>query len=96
MNNDNEHRMSELIMGFVSKAGKQQLYSERVIMNQWPEYVGEMCAKYSQCVDFTKGVMHVKVTNAALRFELNGRKSMIMDRINADYGIKVVKDIIFI
>lgn len=95
MNNDNEHRMSELIMGFVSKAGKQQLYSERVIMNQWPEYVGEMCAKYSKCVSFNNGVMHVKVTNAALRFELNGRKSMIMDRINTEYGIKVVKDIIF-
>ena len=42
-----------------------------------------------------KGVLKVKVTNAALRFELAGRKSLIMERINADYTIPVVNNIIF-
>ncbi len=82
-------------MNFVKKSGKQELYSERVIMDKWPEYVGEMCAKYSKCTSITNGVMHVKVSNAALRFELMGRKSMIIDKINDAYKMPVIKDILF-
>lgn len=83
-------------MGFVNKAGKGDLYTERVIMSKWPEYVGQMCAQSSRCVAINRGVMSVKVSNAALRFELAGRKSMIIDRINSDYGMPVIKDILFV
>lgn len=64
-------------------------------MQNWPEYVGEMCAKQTECVSVKNGLLKVKVPNAALRFELAGRKSMIIERINADYAIPVIKDIIF-
>lgn len=95
MKNDNEHSMRELIMKFVKMSGKQQLYSERIIKEKWPEYVGDMCAKYSECKSVHDGVMMVKVSNAALRFELNGRKSMIIEKINNDYKSVVIKDILF-
>lgn len=96
MKNSNEHSMRELIQGFVVKSGKQQLYNERIVMDKWTDYVGDMCAKQSKCVDIHNGVLKVKVQNAALRFELQARKSMILDRINADYAFPVIKDIIFL
>ena len=95
MESGKELLLKDLIYNFVHKNGKQQLFSERVVMQRWPEYVGEMCAQHSTCVSFKKGVLKVKVTNAALRFELAGRKSLIMERINADYTIPVVNNIIF-
>ena len=95
MKSEKELLLKELIYNFVNKSGKQQMFSERVVMQKWPEYVGEMCAQHSKCVSIKNGVLKVKVANAALRFELAGRKSLIMKRINADYTIPVVNNIIF-
>ncbi|MBO7587784.1 MAG: DUF721 domain-containing protein [Bacteroidales bacterium] len=95
MRSEKELFLKDLIHEFVNKNGKQQLFAERVVMQNWPEYVGEMCAKQSECVSVKNGVLKVKVPNAALRFELMGRKSMIMERINADYAIPIIKNIIF-
>lgn len=95
MKSEKELLLKDLVYNFVNKNGKQQLFSERVVMQKWPEYVGEMCAQCSQCISIKKGVLKVKVTNAALRFELAGRKSLIIERINADYSIPVVNNIIF-
>ena len=95
MKDINEHPISELIQQFVNRSGKQQLFAERTILQKWPEYIGELCAGQTECVSINRGVLKVKVKNAALRFELTGRKTMIMEKINADYSIPVVKDILF-
>lgn len=95
MKNFNEHSLHELTLQFINKTGKQQLYAERTILQKWPEYIGELCAGQTQCVSINNGVLKVKVKNAALRFELIGRKTMIIEKINADYSIPVVKDILF-
>ena len=87
--------LKDLIHDFVNKSGKQKLYAERTILDHWSDYVGEMCAAQSQCVSIRNGILKVKVPNAALRFELNGRKSMIIERINADYSIPVIQNILF-
>ena len=95
MKNLNEHSIRELALQFINKTGKQQLYAERTLLQKWPEYIGELCAGQTECISIKHGVLKVKVKNAALRFELNGRKTMIIDRIKADYSIPVVKDILF-
>ena len=95
MKDINEHPISELIQQFVNRSGKQQLFAERTVLQKWPEYIGELCAGQTECVSINRGVLKVKVKNAALRFELTGRKTMIMEKINADYSIPVVKDILF-
>jgi len=95
MKNGNEHSLRELALQFINKSGKQQLFAERTILDKWPEYIGELCAGQTKCISINNGVLKVKVTNAALRFELQGRKTMIIEKINADYTIPVVKDILF-
>lgn len=88
--------LKDLVHDFINKSGKQHLYSEQLVMDKWPEYVGEMCASQSKCVSVNKGILKVKVPNAALRFELNGRKSMIIDRINNDFSAKIITNILFL
>lgn len=95
MKDINEHPINELILQFINRSGKQQLFAERTILQRWPEYIGELCAGQTECVSINRGILKVKVKNAALRFELTGRKTMIMEKINADYTIPVVKDILF-
>ncbi len=95
MKNRNEHTIRELALQFVNQSGKQHLHAERTVMAKWPEYIGELCAGQTRCVSIHNGVLKVKVPNAALRFELTGRKTMILERINGDYAVPVVKDILF-
>ncbi len=95
MRNSNELSLKDLVQQFVNHSGKQQLYADRMVMDKWPEYVGELCAKHSRCISLKNGVLKVQVPNAAMRFELAGQKSMIIERINKDYAMAVVKDIQF-
>ncbi|MCQ2292362.1 MAG: DUF721 domain-containing protein [Bacteroidales bacterium] len=96
MKSNNDLLLSDLIHDFINRSGMQKQYSERTVMEKWSEYVGEMCAKQSTCVSIKNGILKVKVPNAALRFELTGNKQTIIDRINADYTIPVVMDIMFL
>lgn len=95
MRSNNEQSLKDLIYNFVNASGKQRLYADRMVMDKWPEYVGEICAGQSKCVSLKNGILKVQVPNAAMRFELTGQKSTIVNRINADYAVPVVKDILF-
>ncbi len=95
MRNNNEQSLKDLIYNFVNASGKQRLYADRMVIDKWPEYVGEICAGQSKCVSLKNGILKVQVPNAAMRFELTGQKSTIVNRINADYAVPVVKDILF-
>ncbi len=95
MKNSNEHSIRELALQFINQSGKQRLYAERTLLEKWPEYIGELCARQTQCISIHSGVLKVKVPNAALRFELTGRKTMIIEKINADYTTPIVQDILF-
>lgn len=95
MNNPHETNLKELVSQFVSKSGKQHLMSKQILFDRWPNYVGDICAQFSNCKELKNGVLFVKVNNAALKFELFGNKSKIIERINSDLG-DIVKDILFV
>ena len=62
----------------------------------WAEVVEPLVAQNTQCKDIKNGVLKVKVTNAALRFELLARKSEIIRQLNDRLGVEVEKDILFV
>ena len=92
---NNEQLLKDLLKQFIDKSGRQRLYDERRVLSFWAEVVEPMVAQNTQCKDLRNGVLTVKVTNAALRFELLARKSEIIRRLNDRLGVEVVKDIIF-
>ncbi len=97
MNNDrNEHLLKDMALQYIGTMGKQQLFAERTVLERWPDYVGAFFAPKTKCLAITNGILKVKVTNAALRFELNAQKKLVIDKINADYQFQVIKDIVFL
>ncbi len=92
---NNEQLLKDLLQQFIDKSGRQRLYDERRVLSLWTEVVEPVVAQNTQCKDIKNGVLTVKVTNAALRFELLARKSEIIHRLNERLGVEVVKDIIF-
>ncbi|MBO4654484.1 MAG: DUF721 domain-containing protein [Bacteroidales bacterium] len=91
----NEQLLKDLLQQFINKSGRQRLYDERRVLSLWDEVVDPVVAQNTQCKDIQKGVLTVKVTNAALRFELLARKSEIIKQLNENLGVEVVKDVIF-
>jgi len=92
---NNEQLLKDLLQQFIDKSGRQRLYDERRVLSLWAEVVEPMVVQNTQCKDIKNGVLTVKVTNAALRFELLARKSEIIRRLNERLGVEVVKDVIF-
>ena len=94
MGDSHETNLKELIGRFVSQSGKQHLMDKQLLFDRWPEYVGGICAQFSKCEDLRNGVLFVRVSNAALRFELFGHKSQILKKIQQDFG-PMVRDLSF-
>lgn len=92
---NNEQLLKDLLQQFIDKSGRQRLYDERRVLSLWTEVVEPVVTQNTQCKDIKNGVLTVKVTNAALRFELLARKSEIIRRLNDRLGVEVVKDVIF-
>ena len=92
---NNEQLLKDLLQQFIDKSGRQRLYDERRVLSLWTEVVEPVVAQNTQYKDIKNGVLTVKVTNAALRFELLARKSEIIRRLNDRLGVEVVKDVIF-
>ena len=90
----NEQLLKDLLQQFIDKSGRQRLYDERRVLSLWAEVVEPVVVQSTQCKDIKNGVLTIKVTNAALRFELLARKSEIIRRLNDRLGMEVVKDII--
>ena len=92
---NNEQFLKDLLQQFIDKSGRQRLFDERRVLSLWAEVMEPYVAQNAQCKDIKNGVLKVKVTNAALRFELLASKSEIIHRLNERLGVEVVKDIIF-
>jgi len=90
-----EQRISDLIRQFVARNGKDELFQERKVLDLWPSVMGEYIAKNTGKVSIKQGVLYVKVLNAALRFELNASRSLIMQKLNDAAGSEVVKSVVF-
>lgn len=92
---NNEQLLKDLLQQYIDKSGRQRLYDERRVLSLWAEVVHPVVAQNTQCKDIKNGVLTVKVTNAALRFELMARKSEIIRQLNDRLGVEAVKDVIF-
>ncbi len=61
----------------------------------WEKIVGAHIAKVTKATRIVKGVLYVQVKASVWRNELVLKKKEIMNRINSEIGIDLVKDIKF-
>ena len=87
--------MQDLIKSFIEKNNKTRLYHEQHIVKLWYSEMGDFIVQHTKDVEFKQSVLYVKLLNASLRFELMGRKSDIITKLNQKVGIEIVKDILF-
>lgn len=65
------------------------------VIHSWEKVVGEMIARYTRDLYIKNGKLFVKVDSPALKNELTYQSSVIIERLNAEAGCKVIEEIIF-
>lgn len=85
--------IGDVIREFLAQHRKQQLFLEQRAVEIWPEVVGKLISRNTHKVSVAKGVLTVFVKNSTLRFELNGRKSEIIEKLNERLGTPTIKEL---
>ena len=91
----NEHYLQDLVSSFLDTNRKKELFGEQAILKLWNEEMGAFIVSHTKSLTIKNGVLGVKITHAALKFELIAQKSQIIRKLNNAVGIEVLKDIMF-
>lgn len=87
--------IGKILKRTLSNLGLDRKIREYDAVRLFPEVVGERIAAKAQALQIDRGVLHVRVTSAAWRQELNYTKAEIIAKLNAALGEAIVTDIYF-
>ena len=65
------------------------------VITGWAELVGEKIARAATAEKLETGILTVRVINPVWRYELTMQKAMIIDKIAAEFGAGLVRDILW-
>lgn len=88
--------MPEAISALLDAYKMTTKYQESYIVYSWDRVMGTPIAAKTTRLYVSKSVLHVIITSAALKDQLNMSKSRIIELLNQDAGAKVIKDIAFL
>jgi len=70
--------------------------NEVKVIHSWEKVVGEMIARHTKNLYIKDGKLFVKIDSPALKNELAYSSSLIIEKLNAEAGSKVMEEIVFI
>ena len=79
----------------LKRSGLYQGIKSIKVLEVWPIVVGKKIANKTEATFINKGVLHIKVFNAAWRQELQLQKREILKKINEEIRENIVKEIKF-
>ncbi len=89
-------QIGNILSKFLYELGIDRPVMKYRALTMWPEIVGERISNVTEAKRLTDGKMFVKVQNDSWRNELTFYKQEIIQKINKEIGLKIVKDIILI
>ena len=69
--------------------------STKQVMRLWPRIAGETVNSYTQSMYVHNRTLYVRLSSAVLRNELTMLRNELLTRINAEFGHRVIDNIIF-
>lgn len=88
--------IGELLRLSIEASENSRKFDETTAINFWPEIVGPEIAAMSPRPDVKKGIMYIRLHNAAFRQELNMQRSALCDALNKKVGKNIISEIRFI
>ncbi len=79
--------ISSVLTGVLRSLGLTEQYNGWLVVERWPEIVGDAIARVSQALRFEDGVLYVAVNDAAWRQELAMKQEALLEKIKSlPYG----------
>ena len=90
------HDITQLLNLYLREEGLETPLNQHRLMAAWPEVAGKVVAKYTRDLKIYNQVLMVHLNSAALRAELQMRRSELMKQLNDKVGSIVIYDIKFV
>lgn len=90
------HDITQLLNLYLREEGLETPLNQHRLMAAWPEVAGKVVAKYTRAMKIYNQVLVVHLNSAALRAELQMRRSELMKQLNDKVGSIVIYDIKFV
>lgn len=88
--------ITQLLHHYLREEGLETPLNQHRLMAAWPEVAGRVVAKYTRNLAIRNQVLVVHLNSAALRAELQMRRSELMKQLNEKVGSVVIYDIKFV
>lgn len=85
--------LSEILQQFIRKEGLETPLLQKRIINSWEKVTGHVVAQYTGNKFISNQVLHVKITNPALRQDLSMMRTQLTKRLNDAVGSQVINDV---
>jgi predicted nucleic acid-binding Zn ribbon protein len=93
---DRWHAPGDLLPALMQKLGLKERLHESEVIEAWAQVVGAFIAAHSAPVSLREGVLHVRVLQPALHYQLEQiSKPEILRKLKQRFGAKVVRDVRF-
>jgi len=89
------HHAAEFISAILRAAGAEDGLHEDQVKAAWKDLAGDFIARHTEPVSIKGGHLVLRVTQPALRFQLEQMKPMLFSRIRAQLGETRIKSIKF-
>lgn len=94
-NKKNELPISDLLSDFLNSNPKIKVsLAEHRAISAWKSLLGEGVSQYTKNLYFKRNILYVQLTSSVLRAELMMNKKSLIERINEQAGMEVVKEIV--
>jgi predicted nucleic acid-binding Zn ribbon protein len=95
MKTSSDRPIGEVLRELIETYRLEGKLNEIKVVHSWEKVVGGMIARCTKDIYIKKGKLFVKVDSPALKNELTYNASVIIERLNAEAGSKVVEEIVF-
>jgi predicted nucleic acid-binding Zn ribbon protein len=91
-----ERKVGDVVARVMKRAGVEDRLNHEEVAANWESTVGAFLSKHSRPVSLRRGVLHVAVLQASVRYDLERRwKPDILLRLQERYGKQKVRDVKF-
>jgi hypothetical protein len=91
---DNDQTLKEAIGDFFKSERMDGKLAEVNIMNNWEKIVGKLIAGQTNKIYFYDHKLHLQIESAPLRQELIYQRFKIVELVNKEAGMDLIKDVV--
>ena len=88
--------LKDSLQALVHAYKMQGKLNEVTITESWEKIMGRAIAIKTQQLFFRDGKLFVRLTSAPLKHELTMAKTKVIELINAEVGMKAIKEVVFL